>query len=113
MNIEPITKSLFDKLTANGFTSVKLCFSGGSDEGYLDVYLGPDADYQNEGVRNLVNEVERWAWDTYSYSGAGEGSDYGDTIEYDLVNRKATAKEWFMERSDRDLGEDGFEVVED
>jgi hypothetical protein len=112
MNAEPITKSLFNKLTANGFTSVKLCFSGGNDEGYLDVYLGPDADYQNERVRNLVEEVENWAWSVYSYSGAGDGSDYGDTIEYDLVNKKVKTSEWCYERKDRDAFKVDLEIAE-
>jgi len=112
MNAEPISKELFEKLTKAGVTTMKLRFSGGSDEGYLDVDLG-DIDHFDEEGRKLINEVEKWAWDTYSYSGAGEGYDYGDDIEYDLVKKKVYLSEWSMERSDRDLGEDGFEVVEE
>jgi hypothetical protein len=112
MNIEPISKELFEKLTKLGVREVTLNFSGGSDEGYLDVDLDSDLDYADEEVRKLVNEIESWAWDAYSYSGAGEGIDYGDTIVYDLVNRKARASEWTMERTDRDLGEKGFGIVD-
>jgi hypothetical protein len=112
MNIEPISKELFEKLTKLGVREVTLNFSGGSDEGYLDVDLDSDLDYADEEARMLVSEVMSWAWDAYSYSGAGEGIDYGDTIVYDLVNRKARASEWTMERSDRDLGEKGFGIVD-
>ena len=107
MNAEPIKKSLYDKLKAAGVTSVKLAFSGGSDEGYLDVFLYPSFDYHDEAVRNLVEEVEKWAWDIYSYSGAGDGSDYGDNITYDLVNNTVETEEWFTERSygDSESGE--------
>lgn len=112
MNIEPISKELFEKLTTLGVREVTLNFSGGSDEGYLDVDLDSDLDYADEAVRKIVGEIEEWAWDAYSYSGAGEGIDYGDTIVYDLVNRKARSSEWTMERSDRDLGETGFGIVD-
>ena len=113
MNAEPINKELYNKLVAAGITSVKLCFSGGSDEGYLDVYLrGDDVDYQDEGYRKLNEEVEEWAWSMYSYSGAGEGYDYGDNIEYDLVNKKVKASEWYTERTYGDDNE-GDLVIED
>ena len=112
MNAEPIKKSLYDKLKAAGVNRVKLCFSGGSDEGYLDVYLYPEFDYHDEAARNLIEEVEEWAWDAYSYSGAGEGNDYGDNITYDLVENKVETEEWFMERTHGDCSEDTL-VVED
>jgi hypothetical protein len=100
MNIEPIRKELFEKLTKLGVREVTLNFSGGSDEGYLDVELDSDLDYSDEEVRKLVSEVESWAWDVYSYSGAGDGNDYGDCIRYDLEKGKATASEWYMARRD-------------
>mgnify|MGYP003348578486 CR=1 FL=1 len=99
MNAEPFKKELFVKLSQAGITYVKLAFSGGSDEGYLDVTLdGKHLD--GETYRKLEREVEDWAWDVYSYSGAGEGYEYGDTVEYDLVKRKVTTSEWATERVD-------------
>ena len=101
MNAEPINKELFVKLSQAGVTYVKLAFSGGSDEGYLDVTLdGEDVDYHDEAYRKLEREVEDWAWGAYSYSGAGEGYEYGDTIEYDLVKKKTRTSEWATERVD-------------
>ena len=112
MNAEPISKELFDKLTAAGITSVTLNFSGGSDEGYLDVTIEPHRDPSDDDVRNLIKEIEDWAWGVYSYSGAGEGIDYGDEIVYDLIKKKVRTSEWSYERTERDLGDDDLEIAE-
>lgn len=112
INAEPIKKSLYDKLKDQGVNRVKLCFSGGSDEGFLDVFFYPELDYTDEEARNLLKEVENWAWDVYSYSGAGEGNDYGDNITYDLVENTVETEEWYMERTYGDCSE-GELVVED
>jgi len=111
MNAEPISKELFDKLIAAGVNEVTLRFSGGSDEGYLDVDLG-DIDHFDEAGRKLINEVEKWAWEVYSYSGAGEGIDYGDDIVYDLVHKKVKLSEWSYVRKDRDLDDVDLEIEE-
>jgi hypothetical protein len=106
MNAEPISKELFDKLIAAGITEVSLNFSGGSDEGYLDVTLEPTS------PKELEELVEQWAWSVYSYSGAGEGIDYGDDIVYDLVNKKVKTSEWCYERKDRDAFKVDLEIAE-
>lgn len=83
---------------------IVLHFSGGSDEGYLNVETLPE--YHND----LANEVEEWAWEVYGYSGAGDGSDYGDDIVYDLANKRVTTQEWYTSRSEGELLEDAFQV---
>jgi hypothetical protein len=112
MNAEPISKELFDKLIAAGVNEVTLRFSGGSDEGYLDVDLDSDLDNADEAVRKLTTEVEKWAWDVYAYNGAGEGIDYGDDIVYDLVNKKVKLSEWCYERTERDRDDVDLEIAE-
>jgi len=112
MNAEPISKELFDKLIAAGVNEVTLRFSSGSDEGYLDVDLDSDLDNADEAVRKLTAEVEKWAWDTYSYNGAGEGIDYGDDIVYDLVHKKVKLSEWSYVRKDRDIDDVDLEIAE-
>ena len=112
MNAEPISKELYNKLIAAGITRVTLNFSGGSDEGYLDVTIEPHLDPGDEAVRNFIKEVEEWAWSVYGYSGAGDGSDYGDDIEYDLVNKKVKTSEWYTERTYGADDEDDL-VIED
>lgn len=95
MNPEPINKALYEKAKSMGITKIHLEFQGGSDEGYLGVNL------QNaEGSQDLqlAQEIEEWAWDAYSYSGAGDGSDYGDDITYDLVENTVETQEWYTSR---------------
>ena len=112
MNAEPINKELYNKLVAAGITRVTLNFSGGSDEGYLDVTIDPHLDPGDEAVRNFIKEIEDWAWSVYGYSGAGDGSDYGDDIEYDLVNKKVRTSEWYTERA-YGADDEGDLVIED
>ena len=96
MNAEPLNKEIYNKALKLGITKITLNFSGGSDEGCLNV----DVDSLNDLVvsQDFLNELENWAWEAYSYSGAGDGNDYGDDIVYDLVNKKVTTSEWFTER---------------
>ncbi len=78
----------------------------------MDVTIYPHLDPSDEAVRNFIKEIEDWAWSVYSYSGAGEGIDYGDEIVYDLVNKKVRTSEWTMERTDRDLDDTDLEIEE-
>ena len=88
-------------------TKITLSFSGGSDEGYLDISV-EGGDYDPAFAR----KIEQWAWDVYSYSGAGEGHDYGDDICYDLETMTVDISEWYMERTDRDCGNIPFAIVD-
>jgi len=108
MNAEPLNKEIYNKALKLGITKITLNFSGGSDEGCLNV----DVDSLNDQVvsQDFLNELENWAWEAYSYSGAGDGSDYGDDIVYDLVNKKVTTSEWSTERR-YDEGEEGSLTV--
>lgn len=92
MKIKPLPKDIYDSLIAEGATKLRLEFSGGSDEGHLCIGSAHSSD--------LENRIEDWAYDAYSYSGAGDGTDYGDDIEYDLTTMTATHQEWFMARED-------------
>lgn len=113
MNIEPLNKNIYNKAVAMGLTKIVLSFSGGSDEGYLDVTLYPwDPDRSSE-VMALEAEIENWVWDVYCYSGAGDGSEYGDEITYDLVTKKVATKEWFMVRQDNRSDESDLKIVSD
>lgn len=107
MRAEPLKKELYNKAKELGVEKIILQFSGGSDEGNLNIDMEP------EWNQDFANAVEDWAWEVYSYSGAGDGSDYGDDIEYDLVKNKVSTSEWFtsVERgSDED---EDLEIAED
>jgi hypothetical protein len=108
MKIEPLSKAIHEKALSLGVTSIELQFSGGSDEAYLNVILSGGKDTQK-----FEQEVEEWAYCAYNYGGAGDGNDYGDNITYDLINKKATAEEWMMERTTGDSSEDDLEISEE
>ena len=92
MNIEPLSKAIYNKAKELGVETIVLNFSGGDDEGYLDVGMTPK--YNSD----FAVEIEDWVWVVYSYSGAGDGNRYGDNIEYNLKNGTAQAEEWYMTR---------------
>lgn len=98
MNIEPLSKKIYDKAIALGITQIILKFSGGSDEGYLNVYVNGQEGWESN--TEFEQQIEGWAWDTYGYSGAGDGNDYGDDIVYNLVEKTATASSWSMQRTE-------------
>jgi hypothetical protein len=92
MQAEPLSKDIYNKAKELGIEEIKLAFSGGNDEGSLYVELSP---YENDKDGSFSSEIEDWAWDVYSYSGAGDGSDYGDNITYDLVENEVSTSEWY------------------
>jgi hypothetical protein len=108
MKAEPLKKEIYNKAKELGIENITLHFSGGSDEGYLDIELMPYEKHNQE----FANEIEEWAWDVYSYSGAGEGSDYGDNIEYHLKTGRVLTSEWFTSRVDGDSENDILEIAE-
>lgn len=88
MNAKPLSKAIYDKAKELGVNTISLEFSGGNDEGHLHVQTDTD-NYDFEKL------VEDWAWEVYDYSGAGDGSDYGDNVVYDLKEGKVSTSEWF------------------
>jgi hypothetical protein len=105
MEAEPLSKVIYNKAKALGVEKIVLNFSGGSDEGFLNVTLYPWDQNKSDEYNDLSAEIENWAWDVYSYSGAGEGNDYGDDIEYDLVNNRVSTQEWYTARTEGDSDE--------
>lgn len=94
---KPLNKVIYDRAKALGVKTIILRFSGGSDEGYLTIDLNP---WPEKGGNDLERDIEDWAWDVYCYSVAGDGSDYGDNITYDLAKNKVSCSEWFMARTE-------------
>lgn len=91
-DIAPITKSLYRKLVDAGVTSFTLKFSGGDDQGYLTVSMEKDSEYFYDETIDEV--IQDWAWDSFSYSGAGTGEPYGDNYTYNLVTGEVTHDSW-------------------
>ena len=110
MNIEPLSKKIYDKAVALGVSQIQLKFSGGNDEGYLTVYLDRTEGWGSD--TEFEQEIEGWAWQAYGYSGAGDGNDYGDDVVYDLLNKTATASSWAMERTEGGSEEAALKIAE-
>ena len=107
MTAKPLKKAIYNKAKELGIEAIILHFSGGNDEGYLDVEIQP---YEDRTM-GFVNEIEEWAWEVYDYNGAGEGYDYGDDITYDLKNGKVSTSEWYTSRQDGDTENDELEIA--
>lgn len=118
MQAEPLKKAIYAKAKELGVTRIELSFSGGSDEGCLYVHAeGPlqstDASEEGNalriGIGKLESDVDDWAWEVYSYSGAGDGSDYGDNIVYDLKAGTVSTQEWAMQQH---VAEEMYDTLE-
>jgi len=99
-NIQPLKKELYNRAKALGITNIILNFSGGNDEGYLNITLLPWDQNKRDDYAKLNADIEDWTWEVYSYSGAGDGGEYGDDIEYDLEKNMASCSEWYTARTE-------------
>jgi hypothetical protein len=109
MKAEPLSKAIYNKAKELGIEKIFLKFSGGSDEGNLYVELSP---YDKDNDGSFSSEIENWAWEVYSYSGAGDGSDYGDDITYDLAEGEVSTSEWFHIVKEEATGTTKLEIDE-
>lgn len=107
MKAEPLSKAIYDKAKELGIVEIILRWSGGSDEGYLDVETAPKWD------ANFGEEIKEWAWDAYHYSGAGDGNDYGDDITYNLKTGEVSTQEWYHVVQHDDVQVDKLKVEEE
>ena len=104
VNVVNLPKDLHDRAVELGWYEIKLEFSGGNDEGNLNVdYCGTLVEANkfafaknNDGCNKLVIDIEAWAEEAYDYSGAGDGSGYGDNIVYNLKTKKVSVTSWYM-----------------
>jgi hypothetical protein len=110
MNIEPLSKKIYDKAIALGISQIELKFSGGNDEGYLNVYVNKQDGFDSN--TEFEQEIEGWAWQAYGYSGDGDGNDYGDDVVYDLLNKTASASSWSMQRTKGDSEDAALKIAE-
>ena len=118
--VQPIPKKYYEKALTLNINEIILSFSGGSDEGYLEVEVGfkdlgehpyQSAYWENglskddrKVVEDFISEVEEWAEETYAYSGAGDGTPYGDTITYKFDDMTVEHDEWYMSETHDEKG---------
>ena len=113
MKIEPLTKELYNKCVENKVEKFILKFSGGNDEGYLDIEMETE-NYDENYPHELQAQIEEWAWEVYGYNGAGDGSEYGDNITYDIKNKKTSHEEWYTRHEiyENEGEEDSLQIKE-
>jgi hypothetical protein len=91
MEIKPLKKAIYDRAMELGVESIELNFSGGNDEGHLNITVNPESLL---GVAGLEGDIHNWVWQVYNYTGAGDGYEYGDNIVYDLREGKTSHTSW-------------------
>lgn len=117
MDAEPLSKAIYDKAKKLGIESITLHFSGGSDNGFLEIDTEPNfspskGTWASAGTNlKFLNDVEEWAWKVYNYNGAGDGLDYGDDVTYDLKNKKVSMSAWYLTRHDENEGEKELKIA--
>lgn len=104
MTPQPLPMKFMTRALSLGVSEIRLNFSGGSDEGHLNIeFMGEDGthmwtyDDENEGLADLESEIDTWVWNTYDYNGAGDGSGYGDIICYNLKEGTVTTETWWTQ----------------
>ena len=109
MEAQPLCKEIYKKAQKLGITKIHLAFSGGSDEGYLNISF-QDKNGKHVDYSDFNSEIEEWAWNVYDFSGAGDGNDYGDDIIYDLKNKAVETSDWAMVRQDGESSSDKLKI---
>lgn len=111
---KPLKREIFDKARELGITEIHLEFQGGSDEGWVYVNC-VHADRRD--FHEFQQEIEDWVWQVYDYSGAGDGTDYGDNITYKIGEAVEENGAWKIPASSVDWinqpeygEEEGFEI---
>lgn len=107
MTAVPLSREIYKKALKENVTSITLNWSGGSDQGYLEIDIKPN------GSGELADAIDNWAWNVYDYSGAGCGHDYGDDITYDLKNGKIKTSEWVTEVNRSEEIEETIQIEEE
>ena len=114
--VAPLPREIYRRCIEEHVTSIRLRFSGGSDEGYREVELnGPDGRYfqwntKDEKIVELVQLIDSWCDEKYRFSGAGDGNSYGENITYDIVNGTVTSQEWWTQQMDGEVRHDSMET---
>lgn len=117
MKAAPLSKELYNEAKELGLNEIELRFSGGNDEGYLDVQVSPyswdDPQEKKSKIYAFQDKVEDWAWTVYGYGGAGDGNEYGDNITYDLEKNKVSTSEWFNEVVEKHFDDEELKFAEE
>jgi len=97
----PFERNLRERALALGLHTITLNFSGGNDEGFLEVSLLQkngeplSSQYPGDPAGCLAAEIQDWAWDHYPFHGTGIGVPYGDILQYNLTEDTIEYDSWY------------------
>ena len=101
---KPLTKELKTRLVELGVAKFEVNWSGGCDEGYGDVSVTKYKKGLNKVPSEAHDLIYDWAIEKGWYSGAGDGTDYGDSYHYDLDKGTVSHTDWYHEQRTNDNG---------
>lgn len=107
--LKRLPKELADRCKELGIESFTVKFSGGNDEGYCQVEADFDGPYR-EDINTLLGDIQQWAERAECYSGAGDGSDYGDDYMFNLNDGTISHSYWYTEPVERQGGNAKFSI---
>ena len=108
--MQPLNKNLYKDCISLGVEGFTVHLEGGSDEAYVTVYLALGNTPRTDAHNQLENALEEWVWDVFGYSGAGDGTSYGDDYVYNLLDKKVIHSEWWTSREEGPETEEELEL---
>lgn len=104
MDIAPLSKKIIDLALFKGVKRIVLHFSVENDQ----LYLNFDFD-KYDSV--FCKEVKDWFYAFYKADAQGSGTQYGETIDYNLENGTVISQKWTTEIHYGDEIEGRWEMV--
>jgi hypothetical protein len=106
MSYQNIPKELFQKLKEAGAETLVVKLEGGNDEAIIDVDVLPYTAHSGA----IARDVEDWVWNSFCFSGAGDGNPFGENYTYDLKKGTVHSESWYTEVVPGDKDEESFTV---
>jgi hypothetical protein len=137
VGVKPLPRELYARAKKLNVTKIFLEFRAGHAEGILEASIEWSKKLNEQtihtvrmrhgsqgriGVRQvgpylpdsrvlLNDDIQEWMEQTWDYSGADDGTSYGDDLTYDLVENTVEASQWRYERTDFPCGNEPLLVT--
>ena len=87
-----------------GINTLYVFLEGGSDEGFVETrFERPTTELAKEmrlAWVKLEEDIKEYIYDNHPYSGAGDGTPYGEEYTYNFADNSVEGFEWSMQRHD-------------
>ena len=109
MNIEPLSKKIYNDAVNLRVEIIKLNFHSEDGDNYVYVELDRPIEFPcNHKLSKFIKNIENWAWDVYPYKVLGNRAASGEIITYDLNKKVAKSKKWRYERQETETDYETF-----